>query len=87
MPPAKTGKKLSTAEIDILTRWVKEGANYAGHWAYVTPVRPELPAVRDAAWARNPIDRFILARLEKEGLKPSPEADRYALAPPAEPST
>src|SRR3954469_12508900 len=80
MPPAKTGKKLSKAEIDILTRWVKDGANYAKHWAYVTPVRPELPAVKDAAWARNPIDRFILARLEREGLKPSPEADPYALA-------
>src|SRR3954454_7610488 len=80
MPPAKTGKKLSKAEIDILTRWVRGGANYAKHWAYVTPVRPELPAVKDAAWARNPIDRFILARLEKEGLRPSPEADRYALA-------
>jgi Protein of unknown function (DUF1553)/Protein of unknown function (DUF1549)/Planctomycete cytochrome C/F5/8 type C domain len=80
MPPAKTGKKLSKAEIDILTRWVKEGANYSKHWAYVTPVRPELPTVKDAAWVKNPIDRFTLARLEKEGLKPSAEADRYALA-------
>jgi hypothetical protein len=80
MPPAKTGKKLSKAEVDALTRWIKEGANYAKHWSYVAPVRPELPAVQNAAWPRNPIDRFILARLEKEGLKPSAEADRYALA-------
>jgi hypothetical protein len=80
MPPAKSGKKLSKADIAILTRWVKDGAHYAKHWAYVAPVRPELPAVKDANWVKTSIDRFILARLEKEGLKPSPEADRYALA-------
>src|SRR5947208_859520 len=80
MPPPKTGKKLSKTEIDTLTRWVKEGAPYARHWAYVPPVRPELPAVKNAAWPKNPIDRFVLARLEKEGLSPTPEADRYALA-------
>src|SRR4051794_18820822 len=66
MPPFKTGKKLSRAEIDTLTRWVKEGGKYSRHWAYVPPVRPELPAVKNAAWAKTPIDRFILARLEKE---------------------
>src|SRR5262245_34666179 len=76
MPPPKTGKKLSKAEVETLTRWVKEGAPYARHWAYVTPVRPELPAVKNGAWPKNPIDRFILARLEKEGLSPSAEADR-----------
>jgi hypothetical protein len=80
MPPAKTGKKLSKAEIDILSRWIKEGGNYSKHWSYVPPVRPELPAVKNAAWAKTPLDRFILARLEKEGLAPMPEADRYALA-------
>jgi mono/diheme cytochrome c family protein len=80
MPPPKTGKRLSKAEIDILARWVKEGGKYSRHWAYVPPVRPELPPVKDTAWVKNPIDRFILARLEKEGLKPMPEADRYALA-------
>src|SRR5262249_34436416 len=63
MPPAKTGKTLSKVEIDTLTRWVKEGAPYAKHWAYVPPARPELPAVKNAAWPKNPIDRFILARL------------------------
>jgi hypothetical protein len=50
------------------------------HWAFVAPVRPELPPVKNAAWVRNPIDRFVLARLEREGLMPSPEADRVALA-------
>ena len=81
MPPTKSGKKLSKAEIDTLTRWVKQGGKYSKHWSYVPPVRPELPAVKNTAWAKTPIDRFILARLEKEGLTPMPEADRYALAP------
>src|SRR5262249_24130014 len=49
------------------------------HWAYVKPARPPLPAVQDTAWPRNPVDRFILTRLEREGLRPAPEADRYAL--------
>jgi hypothetical protein len=80
MPPKKFGKKLSKSEIDILTRWVKEGGHYAKHWAYVVPKRPDLPTVKNAAWAKTPIDRFILARLEKDGLTPMPEADRYALA-------
>src|SRR6185436_15303433 len=57
-----------------------QGAPYATHWAYVKPVRPALPSVKGTRWLRNSIDRFILARLEKEGLKPSAEADRYTLA-------
>jgi hypothetical protein len=80
MPPRKTGKKLTPQEIDLLTRWVKQGAPYAAHWAYVKPVRPPLPRLRNPqVTARNPIDHFLLARLEAEGLKPAPEADRYAL--------
>jgi hypothetical protein len=79
MPPRKTGKKLTAHEIELLVRWVKQGAPYTGHWAYQKPVRPALPQVQDRSWPRNPIDTFLLARLEREGLKPSPEADRYAL--------
>jgi hypothetical protein len=80
MPPPKSGKKLSPREIDILTRWVKGGAAYSNHWAYVKPVRPPVPTIRDPnSVIRNPIDAFVLTRLRKEGLKPSPEADRYAL--------
>ncbi|HWB10248.1 MAG TPA: DUF1553 domain-containing protein [Pirellulales bacterium] len=79
MPPPASGKKLSQHEIDVITQWIREGANYEGHWSYVKPVRAELPAVQDVAWPRNGIDRFLLARLEREGLRPSPEADRYAL--------
>ncbi len=79
MPPRKTGKQLTPREIELLTRWVKEGAPYAKHWAYVKPVRPPLSRVKDAAWPKNPVDHFLLARLEAEGLRPAPEADRYTL--------
>ena len=80
MPPPKTGKKLTPREIEILTRWVKEGANYAQHWSYVKPVRPAVPVVQNPkAPIRNPIDSFIIARLQKEGLTLQPEADKYAL--------
>ncbi len=79
MPPPKHAKKLSQHEVALLTNWIKQGAPFAKHWSYVKPVRPEVPATKDTTWSKNAIDRFILARLEKEGLKPSPEADRYTL--------
>jgi hypothetical protein len=79
MPPKKTGKKLGAADIAVLRRWIEQGAPYAKHWAFVKPERPAVPAVKHAAWPRNDVDRFLLARLEKEGLRPSPEADRTAL--------
>lgn len=79
MPPKKTGKVLSKTEIDTLKRWIEQGAPYARHWSYLKPERPALPTVKDNAWPKNPIDFFLLARLEKEGLKPAPAADRYAL--------
>jgi mono/diheme cytochrome c family protein len=81
MPPAKSGKALTPAEVATLKAWVASGAPYRGHWAFVPPSRPDLPAVVNLAWCRNPIDRFVLARLEKgkEGLSPSPEADKVTL--------
>jgi hypothetical protein len=79
MPPASSGKKLADAQIATLKRWIAQGAKYAPHWSFVPPKRPPLPAVRNAAWPRNPIDRFLLARLEQEGLQPSPEADKRTL--------
>jgi mono/diheme cytochrome c family protein len=79
MPPAKTGKSLTAAEIAKLKAWIEEGADYEGHWAFTPPVRPALPAVKQASWCRNPIDYFILARLDAEGLAPSPAADRLTL--------
>jgi len=80
MPPPKSHKKLSPGQKNTLKRWVNEGAVYEPHWSFIAPVRGPLPEVKDAKWARNPIDRFILAELEKQGLKPAPEADRRVLA-------
>jgi mono/diheme cytochrome c family protein len=79
MPPPRTKKTLNDQQKDLLKRWIAAGAEYQGHWAYVPPVRPDLLAVKDEKWVRSPIDRFILARLEREGLAPSPEADRETL--------
>jgi hypothetical protein len=80
MPPAKSHKVLKPEEKEILKRWIAEGAKYQPHWSLIAPVRPALPKVKDKSWARNPFDFFILARLEAEGLKPAPEADKRSLA-------
>jgi mono/diheme cytochrome c family protein len=79
MPPPKHGQKLPAVEVDRLVRWVAQGASYAKHWAYARPTRPVMPEVKAANWPKNAIDRFILARIERQGLKPSPEADRNTL--------
>ncbi len=80
MPPPDAGQPLSEKQIDLLKRWIAAGATYEPHWAYVPPQRPSLPEVKNKTWPRNDIDRFILARLEAEGLAPQPEADRATLA-------
>jgi hypothetical protein len=80
MPPANAHKTLTTAQKDLLTTWIAQGAEYQPHWSYLKPERPELPAVKNAAWARNAIDRFVLAKLQRAGLQPAPEADRRTLA-------
>ena len=77
MPP--TGERLTAGEIETLRRWIDAGATYKRHWAFESPVRPEPPTVSDPGWIRNPIDSFVLGRLDKEGLQPSPEADRHTL--------
>jgi len=79
MPPAEAGKPLTEAQRALLERWVSEGAPWQEHWSFVPPQRPELPPVRDTAWPRNELDRFVLARLETGGLRPNPEADRATL--------
>ena len=73
MPPADSAKSLSGAQIATLKQWVKEGAKYEKHWAYIPPVRPKAPAT-------GAIDSFVHARLKAEGLAPSPPADRVTLA-------
>ena len=80
MPPPRINKPITPAEAEILKRWVAEGAEYRGHWAFERVERPAMPDVKDAAWQKTPIDRFVLAKLEPEGLKPNPEADRVTLA-------
>nr|AGW45562.1 planctomycete cytochrome C domain secreted protein [uncultured bacterium Lac161] len=79
MPPPKSGKKLTPQQIDLLKRWIAEGAPWQTHWAYEAPKRPALPQLKDKKWPKNEIDHFVLAKLEKEKLKPSPEADKTTL--------
>jgi hypothetical protein len=79
MPPPKTGKKLTPRQIDLLKAWITDDAPWESHWAFEAPPRPPLPAVSDTDWPRNEVDRFVMARLDKEKLQPSPEADRTTL--------
>ena len=79
MPPADFNKTLTPAQIEVVTQWIREGATWEEHWAFTTPNRPTLPTVKNTDWARNPIDAFILSRLEKEGLTPASEADKRTL--------
>jgi hypothetical protein len=79
MPPGAGHEPLSSYERSLLTRWIAEGAEYEPHWSLIPPKSQALPKVRDTKWVRNPIDRFVLARLEKEGLTPAPEADKRSL--------
>jgi hypothetical protein len=79
MPPPGSPRQLTAGQKDLLRRWVAGGAPWAEHWAFVAPKRPPLPAVRLSEWPRNGIDYFILSRLEREGLRPSPVADRARL--------
>lgn len=80
MPPAAAKKPpLTKEQIELLRQWVKGGAKYELHWAYIPPERPAVPKVKLDAWARNDIDRFLLAKQEAQKVGPSPEADRATL--------
>jgi mono/diheme cytochrome c family protein len=79
MPPPQAGTTLTETQIGLIRKWIDQGARWERHWSFTPPQRPPVPAVRTEKWARNPIDHFVLARLEKEGLKPSPEAGRATL--------
>lgn len=80
MPPPATRKTLSAHQKDLLKRWMAAGAEYQPHWSFLAPVRAALPKVKNSGWIRNPIDAFVLAKLEAAGLSPAPEADRRTLA-------
>ena len=79
MPPPNSGRVLTDVQKQKLRQWIVEGAKYSTHWAFVAPQRPAEPRVRNPAWVRNPIDSFVLKRLETEGLQPAAEADRAVL--------
>jgi hypothetical protein len=80
MPPEGSGKSLAPREIELLKKWVEQGAEFKAHWSFITPQRPPLPELKQhEAAVRNTIDAFIFARLEKEGLAPSPQADKVTL--------
>ena len=74
MPPIYSERKLTTSQIALVRKWIEQGAKWQKHWSFIPPVTPNLPNVKDKRWVRNPIDYFVLERLEREGLAPSPEA-------------
>ena len=80
MPPPEIKKTLSAHQKALLTQWIKEGAEYEPHWSFIPPTRVPIPKVKKQGWVRNPIDSFILSKLEAEGLMPAEEADRRTLA-------
>jgi hypothetical protein len=79
MPPADSGKTLSDFEKALLRKWVEQGAKYEAHWAFVAPVRPVVPVVKNSAFIKNPIDAFVIAPLESAGVEPSKQASRERL--------
>lgn len=79
MPPAESGKELTEKQIDTLRQWIKQGAKYEEHWAFLPPTKRRPPKVRNEAWPNNLIDHFVLARLESENLTPSPSANKRTL--------
>jgi hypothetical protein len=80
MPPLGSNlKRLTPFEVDMIAKWIKQGAKYEKHWAFVAPKSSPVPEVEDKTWPKNPIDNFILHTQEKKGVKPSPEADKERL--------
>ncbi len=79
MPPLDKGRALNATEIATLRQWIAQGADYTEHWAYVPPKKAPLPETKNQTWAQSPVDRFVLARLEKENLAPAPRASRETL--------
>ena len=79
MPPADSGKEISPQEIRLLQRWIEQGAEYQQHWSFIPPQRSTFPQLKTQTKTSSPIDAFVLARLEQEGLQPSPRADKATL--------
>ena len=79
MPPKSSNLKLSTREVSVIKKWIKQGAKYERHWAFTPPRKPAVPSVRNGEWVTNEIDHFILQKIEQRGLKPNPAADKERL--------
>jgi len=79
MPPPDSGKVLSDAERNVLRQWIEQGAKYEKHWAFVAPQRPDVPTAKHPELVHNPIDNYVLARLDAEGIEPSPRATKERL--------
>lgn len=79
MPPPRSNKKIKPEQIELIRRWVDEGAVWGTHWSYEPPRRPALPAVKSSGWVKNAIDAFVLSRLERKELQPAPEAAKETL--------
>ena len=79
MPPIKSGKKLNADQIKLIQQWINEGANYGEHWAFVAPKSSAVPAVANKQWIKNPIDAFVLNKLDLNNIKPSPQASKEIL--------
>lgn len=79
MPPAESNLTLSAREIRLIERWIRQGAEYEPHWAFIAPGKSALPRVKNEEWVRNEVDRFILAKQEQYGFKPNPEAEKEML--------
>ena len=79
MPPPESHKELKPAQIAMIKTWIEQGAPWQPHWSLIPPQKPAVPAVKDESWVKTPIDRFVLASLDKAGLKPAPEADARTL--------
>ncbi|HTN76117.1 MAG TPA: DUF1553 domain-containing protein [Pirellulaceae bacterium] len=80
MPPPHVKKTITAQQRELLQRWITEGAEYQPHWAFIAPQRPAVPTTKQADWVRQPLDAYVLAKLEAEKLAPAPEADRRTLA-------
>lgn len=79
MPSQESNLTLTPREKAILIKWIEDGAEYKKHWAFIPPQKHEIPKVKDKSWTKNPIDHFVLSKLEQEGIKPSPETDKETL--------
>lgn len=79
MPPPESNRKVSKEEIELIRQWIEQGAEYEQHWAFKRIEKPEVPELTDDDWSRNEIDKFVLAKLRAEGVKPNPEAESWRL--------